>query len=133
MSEDKGKDRRVVDIRSGFFGDLALRIKLILRLIADPRVNPLLKLLPVGSLIYFIIPDIAPGPIDDVAVIWLGAYLFVELCPPDVVQEHMDSLRQVVPGEWHEAEEMGGEVIEAQFLEQEDGAENLPQKLDTSQ
>lgn len=133
MSEDKGKDKGIIDVRSGFFGDLALRIKLILRLIADPRINPLLKLLPVGSVIYFIIPDIAPGPIDDVAVIWLGAYLFVELCPPDVVQEHMDALRQVVTGEWSEAEEMGGEVIEAQFLEHEGEAENLPQTLDTSE
>lgn len=133
MSEDKGKDKGIIDVRGGFFGDLALRIKLILRLIADPRINPLLKLLPVGSVIYFIIPDIAPGPIDDVAVIWLGAYLFVELCPPDVVQEHMDALRQVVTGEWSEAEEMGGEVIEAQFLEHEGEAENLPQTLDTSE
>jgi hypothetical protein len=33
----------------GFFQDLTLRIKLILRLLADGRVNPLLKILPVES------------------------------------------------------------------------------------
>jgi len=76
----------------GVFQDLAMRIKLILRLIGDSRVNPLLKLLPVGSLIYLVVPDLAIGPIDDAAIIWLATYLFVELCPPDVVQHHMDEL-----------------------------------------
>jgi hypothetical protein len=76
----------------GVFQDLAMRIKLILRLIGDPRVNPLLKLLPIGSLIYLVVPDLAVGPIDDAAIIWLATYLFVELCPPDVVAQHMDEL-----------------------------------------
>jgi hypothetical protein len=53
----------------------------------------LLKLLPIGSLVYLVMPDIAPGPIDDAAVIWLATYLFVELCPPDIVQEHLDALK----------------------------------------
>jgi hypothetical protein len=77
----------------GFFQGLTLRIKLILRLIGDARVNTLLKLLPIGSFVYLILPDIAPGPIDDAAVIWLATYLFVELCPPDVVQEHLEALK----------------------------------------
>lgn len=76
----------------GFVQDLTLRIKLIMRLLGDSRVNPLLKLLPIGSLIYLVVPDIAPGPIDDAAVIWLATYLFVELCPPNVVQEHLETL-----------------------------------------
>lgn len=76
----------------GFFQDLTLRLKLILRLLGDGRVNPLIKLLPIGSLVYLVMPDIAPGPIDDAAVIWLATYLFVELCPPGVVQEHLEAL-----------------------------------------
>ncbi|MGB9586345.1 MAG: hypothetical protein ACPL3P_00410 [Anaerolineales bacterium] len=83
---------------SGFFADLSLRIKLILKLLADKRVNPLLKLLPIGSLVYLIVPDLAPGPIDDALVIWLGAYLFVELCPQDVVDEHLRSIQHTISG-----------------------------------
>jgi hypothetical protein len=89
----------------GFFQDLSIRARLILRLLGDRRVNIFLKLLPIGSLVYLIMPDLAPGPIDDAAVIWLGAYLFVELCPPDVVQEHMRALTSVIDGEWREVPE----------------------------
>jgi hypothetical protein len=102
----------------GVFQGLALRIKLILRLLADPRVNPLLKLLPIGSLIYLIVPDLAPGPVDDAAVVWLGAYLFVELCPPEVVNEHMAALKREVPGEWHDPLENEEEIIDAEFREE---------------
>lgn len=76
----------------GFLQDLSVRLKLILRLMGDGRVNPLLKILPLGSLVYFLFPDIAPGPVDDAAIIWLATYLFVELCPPGVVQEHLEAL-----------------------------------------
>jgi hypothetical protein len=101
MTEDK--DSEIVPPSGGVFGELWLRVRLIGRLMADGRVSPLIKLLPVGSLFYFLFPDLAPGPIDDMAVMWLGAYLFVELCPPDVVQEHMEAMRQVLPGEWRDA------------------------------
>jgi hypothetical protein len=131
MSEDK--DRKIIEAKSGIFNDLALRVKLIFRLIADPRVNPLLKLLPLGSLIYFIIPDIAPGPIDDVAVIWLGAYLFVELCPPDVVEEHMQALRKVVPTEWRDANVDDDEVIDAEFWERKEGDAPITRSGDPSE
>ncbi len=76
----------------GFFSGLTLRIKLIIRLMGDKRVNLLLKFLPIGSLVYLVMPDIAPGPIDDAAVMWLATVLFVELCPPNVVQEHLEAL-----------------------------------------
>jgi len=103
----------------GVFNDLAVRIKLILRLMGDERVSPWLKILPVGSLLYLIVPDLAPGPLDDAAIIWLGAYLFVELCPPDVVQEHMKSLTGVVPGEWRDPLPKDEEIIDAEYTEEE--------------
>ena len=81
----------------GLIGELALRIKLIMRLMADKRVFPLLKLLPVGTLLYLVIPDIVIGPLDDAAVIGLGMSLFVELCPQYVVDEHMRALRPPTP------------------------------------
>ena len=101
MSENK--DRKITLPSGGIFNDLMLRFKLIFRLLSDNRVSPLVKLLPIGTALYFVVPDLAPGPIDDAAIIWLGAYLFVELCPPDVVKEHMEALRLVIPGELHDA------------------------------
>jgi uncharacterized membrane protein YkvA (DUF1232 family) len=109
---------------SGFFQDMILRVKLIIRLMGDRRVNFFLKLLPVGALIYLVSPiDLIPGAIlpvigalDDAAVLWLGATLFVSLCPDDVVQEHMNALHKVVPGTWRDApdQETTGDVIETE-------------------
>lgn len=84
------------------FNDLVSRVKLVLRLLADSRISPWLKILPLGSALYFIIPDIAPGPVDDVAILWFGVYLFVEMCPQEIVQEHLDAMQQVGSGEWRE-------------------------------
>lgn len=75
----------VVD-REGYKG-LSLTVRLILRLMGDSRVNILLKLLPIGALVYMIIPEPLPI-IDDALVVGLGLYGFIELCPQDVVEEH---------------------------------------------
>lgn len=102
MNDDRG--RQLAPSGGGFFEGIGLRARLILRLMKDRRVHPLLKLLPVGSLLYLLVPDLAPGPLDDAAIIWVGAYLFVELCPPDVVDEHRRELEAVVEGEWRDIE-----------------------------
>jgi uncharacterized membrane protein YkvA (DUF1232 family) len=109
---------------SGFFQDLILRLKLILRLMGDKRVNTFLKLLPIGALIYLVSPvDLIPGivfpfigALDDAAVLWLGATLFVNLCPDEVVQEHMNALQKVITGTWRNAPEQdkNADVIEAE-------------------
>ena len=105
MNKDNGKEIVPGDEKGGVFKELTLRIRLIFRLLGDRRVNPLLKLLPLGSLVYFVFPDILPGPVDDAILMWLGGYLFIELCPPEVVQEHMDAMTQVIEGEWREIDE----------------------------
>jgi hypothetical protein len=119
---DKSNRKITLPQNRGFFQDLTLRIKLILRLLGDSRVNPLLKLLPIGSLVYLVVPDIAPGPIDDAAVIWLATYLFVELCPPEVVQEHLESLnatRKVMDSYQETAQPPEtGEVIDGEIVEE---------------
>jgi hypothetical protein len=119
---DKPNRKLTLQQNRGFFHDLTLRIKLILRLIGDSRVNPLLKLLPIGSLVYLVVPDIAPGPIDDAAVIWLATYLFVELCPPEVVQEHLEALnatRKVMDSYQETSQPAGqGEVIDGEVVEE---------------
>ncbi len=122
MSE-KPNRKITLSQNKGFFQDLTLRLKLIMRLLGDGRVNPLLKILPIGSLVYLLVPDIAPGPIDDAAVIWLATYLFVELCPPNVVQEHLEGLNATrrVMDSYQETsqEETHGEVIDGEIVEHE--------------
>lgn len=113
-------DQKMIPSQGGVFEDLALRVKLIFRLIRDPRISPLLKILPVGSLLYFLIPDLLVGPIDDMAVIWLGTYLFIELCPPEVVKEHARLLTHNIPEDWFEAIEPEEDVIEGEFREDRD-------------
>lgn len=77
----------------GFLGELSIRVRLVLRLMADKRVSPFVKILPVFSLVYLLIPDLVIGPLDDAAVIGIAFTVFVELCPPGVVEEHMRALR----------------------------------------
>jgi hypothetical protein len=89
----------------GFIKNLSHQIRLILRLMADRRVNPLVKLLPIGSLVYLIMPDLIPFVLDDALVIGIGSYIFLELCPPEVVAEHRRAL-------W--GDESGGEKEENQ-------------------
>lgn len=96
------KPSRSLVPKGNVFQEAATRVKLIVRLMGDRRVNPLVKLLPVGALAYWLIPDIAPGPIDDALLLWLGTYLFVELCPPNIVQEHLRELTGTIEGEWRE-------------------------------
>jgi uncharacterized membrane protein YkvA (DUF1232 family) len=121
----ENKERKITIPKGGVFDDLATYIKLVLHLMGDKRVNPFLKLLPIGAAAYFIIPDIAIGPIDDVLVVWLGTYLFVELCPPDVVQEHREAIRnQAVLDEPRKPPQQptgkDEEVIEGEFWEKKD-------------
>jgi uncharacterized membrane protein YkvA (DUF1232 family) len=122
---DKKKIYQYAD--KGFIQNLTMRIKLILRLMADSRVNFLLKLLPIGALIYLVSPiDLIPGAVipfigalDDAAVVWLGITLFVNLCPEEVVQEHMEALQKVINSSWRNAPEQNGadEVIDVEAHE----------------
>jgi hypothetical protein len=103
----------------GMLTDLTKRIKLIWRLLNDPRVSPWLKLIPAASLVYLLVPDLVIGPIDDAAIIWLATYLFVELCPPNVVEEHQRILdgKPPVAAEGNDEDIVEGEVIEGEFRE----------------
>lgn len=99
MADNQNKPRNMIPRSGGFFGELTSRFRLIGRLMMDTRVNPLVKLLPVASLAYAIWPIDVPGPIDDAVVLWLGTTLFVELCPPDVVDEHLSAIQAKLTGD----------------------------------
>jgi uncharacterized membrane protein YkvA (DUF1232 family) len=94
------KKNIMIPPQGGVVRDFILRVKLILRLIGDKRVNPWLKLIPVAGLVYLISPiDLIPdvvfpiiGELDDAAVLWITNYFFVELCPPEIVNEHLKAL-----------------------------------------
>lgn len=105
--------------QGGMIRDFVLRVKLILRLVRDRRVSFWLKIIPVAGLLYLVspldlIPDIAlpiVGELDDAAVLWLTNALFIELCPRDVVQEHV----KAITADSSKGEE--GEVVDADGVE----------------
>ena len=93
MAERKS-EKFIVPSQGGAMRGIVNRLKLIGRLMADPRVSIFLKTLPLASLAYLFWPlDAIPLPIigalDDAAILWIGSTLFVELCPENVVKEHM--------------------------------------------
>ncbi len=96
MADNRNPNRDLVRSSGSFFQDLTNRFHLISRLLMDSRVNPLIKILPVATLAYVISPvDFLPvNPVDDAFVIWVGTTLFVELCPPNVVDEHLQAIKQ---------------------------------------
>lgn len=84
------------------------QIQLIIRLLRDPRVHPLLKLLPFLSLLYLVFPDLVPGPFDDAVVIALFLQFFLTLVPDDLIQD----LKTLQDDE--------GEIIEGEFWDKPD-------------
>ena len=109
---DRKNRKLAAPAQGGMTRDVVNRLKLIFRLMGDPRVSPLVKLIPVGALVYLVSPiDIVMGipgvsALDDAAILWFGSNLFVELCPPEVVQEHMQALGGLV-------DDASGEVVDA--------------------
>jgi uncharacterized membrane protein YkvA (DUF1232 family) len=109
---DKKNRKIVVPASRGMTRDFVDRLKLIMKLMGDSRVSPWVKLIPIGAIAYLISPiDIIMGipgidALDDAAVLWIGSNLFVELCPPDVVQEHRQNLGSNL-------EDSSGDIVDA--------------------
>ncbi|MBK8782686.1 MAG: DUF1232 domain-containing protein [Anaerolineales bacterium] len=99
MAEKKPSDITITQ-QGGVVRNVINQLKLIFRLMGDKRVNALAKLIPIGAFAYLLFPaDLAPnialpviGVLDDAAILWLGSYVFTELCPPEVVEEHTKAL-----------------------------------------
>lgn len=93
---DKKPSEIMVTQQGGVVRNVLNQLKLIFRLMGDSRVNIFAKVIPVGALLYLFSPDpiMIPiiGVVDDAALLWLGSYVFTELCPPAVVAEHMKEL-----------------------------------------
>jgi len=116
------KPGKLIVPQGGMLRDFVKRLKLIARLMGDRRVNFFLKSLPLASVAYLIFPfDLAPGvafpiigALDDAAILWIGSTLFVELCPPNVVKEHMKELESNLD------DSSSGEVVDAEATDMDD-------------
>jgi uncharacterized membrane protein YkvA (DUF1232 family) len=100
-------DKRPViyDENLNFFRNLILQARLVWLLMGDARVPLWIKGLPLGALAYLIAPfdfDFVPilGYADDVVVLTMGLKLFIDLCPANVVEEHMRSLTGNNSSDW---------------------------------
>ncbi len=108
--------------QGGVIRDFVLRVKLIWRLIRDRRVSFWLKIIPIAGIAYLVspldlIPDIALpviGELDDAAILYITNALFIELCPPAIVREHVKAIA-------HEGSASSGDdVVDADSVEIKD-------------
>ncbi len=118
MAEKQPK--KFIKAQGNIIQDTVTYFKLIIRLMADPRVNPFIKIIPIASVVFVISPFDIPGPIDDAAILGLGILAFIELCPKEVVDEHMRALNQTIGGKWTDMPPKPGQppsedVIEGEF------------------
>lgn len=117
----KTKNKSIVPAPDGgLLQEIIRQVKLVWLLLKDKRVNVFLKTLPLLSLVYLVVPfDLAPGialpvigALDDAAVVWIGTALFVGLCPPEVVEEHMNTLKKTVNVSWKDVPDE--EIVDAE-------------------
>lgn len=80
---------------AGWFKDAFREFQLSWQLLFDPDVPMSSKVIPLLTAAYFIMPvDLLPdlalglGQLDDLAIILIGLKLFVDVCPPDIVEKH---------------------------------------------
>ena len=102
------------DMGGSFLKNAMLRFKLMIRLLKDQRINTWLKIIPIFSLAYLILPFDIPGPIDDAVVLWFGTELFIELCPQDIVMEYTRELQNTLTQTSAEAQQ---DMVDADFKE----------------
>lgn len=83
----------------GFFQELWQQIRLVGKLLLDPEVPIYLKALPFAAVVYLLLPfdflpDVIPGlgQLDDLTILIIGAKMFIDMAPQDVVQRHLRAL-----------------------------------------
>jgi uncharacterized membrane protein YkvA (DUF1232 family) len=134
------EQRSAITERSGLLTDVLCQLRLIWRLYFDPRVPLWVKAIPTASLGYLIWPiDIVPelalplvGALDDLGIIALGLTTFVNLCPPDVVEEHRRAIlgetgRHVSsPGQAGGGTPPSSQVIDGTYTIKSDDSQDTP-------
>ncbi len=100
-----------------FFADIVEKVKLTYRLVRDSRISFWLKLIPISCLVYFIVPtDLLIGPIDDAILMYLGMDVVIEMCPKDIVAEHLADIQGQPVSPSAAPQE---DVIDAEFKDKE--------------
>ena len=98
------RKRQSVDAKTGLGAvtGLASHARLIWRLLRDRRVPPWIKAIVPATIIYLLAPiDLLPdailglGQLDDLTILLLGAKFFMDLCPADIVQQHLAEMGSV--------------------------------------
>jgi uncharacterized membrane protein YkvA (DUF1232 family) len=116
---DPRPPRQPIKYRPSVFVRIANYLKLFWRLLLDSRVSILLKLIPFGALVYGISPlDWVIPVVDDLVILFLGIYLFVELCPEDIVNAHRQAIEGVLEGKARDAQD-DEKIVEEDLLEGE--------------
>ncbi|MFO7663175.1 MAG: DUF1232 domain-containing protein [Chloroflexota bacterium] len=84
----------------GFFRELWQQVRLVFYLMRDREVPLYLKILPFFGILYALFPidliaDVIPvlGQLDDLTILIIGAKIFIEMAPSDVVARYMDQMR----------------------------------------
>lgn len=102
----------------GFWKEIWTQVRLVWALIRDPEVPIYLKLLPAAVVLYVLFPlDFAPdiypilGQLDDLTAVLVGAKVFVEMAPPDVVARHQQRFSEELAKQGQEGEDALKEAI----------------------
>jgi len=103
----------------GMLAKLYNHLRLVIKLIKDPRVPGLLKVIPFLPLLYVIwpidfIPDLIPGlgQLDDLGAIILGLEMFLKMVPTHIMAEYEsgDTTNTANAGP-------GGNVVDGEYRE----------------
>jgi uncharacterized membrane protein YkvA (DUF1232 family) len=114
-----GEKNEVPSRGPGFFGQLIEQFRLSWALLLDSRVPWVLKLIPLGAVVYVIspidlIPDIIPvlGQLDDLGILMTALRVFNSIAPADIVDEHTNRLRG---GDLHQINrDSSGKIIDVE-------------------
>lgn len=97
---DKNKSATDNLKNTGFLSELWRQVRLVFYLLKDREVPIYLKVLPVIGILYTLFPidiitDFVPvlGQLDDLTILLIGAKVFIEMAPPQVVARYMAQMR----------------------------------------
>ncbi|MGQ9491140.1 MAG: YkvA family protein [Anaerolineae bacterium] len=105
----------------GLWGEIMRNLGLVWRLLNDPRVPLLNKLVIPGLFLLYLLwpadlwPDLFPlvGQVDDLVLLALALKLFIDLSPAEVVRQYREGKSYGNPGKQRGG--MAEEVIEAEY------------------
>jgi uncharacterized membrane protein YkvA (DUF1232 family) len=122
-----------VQQKASTLAQILANVRLVYRLLKSNKVALWVKVVPILALIYVISPvDFIPDPIlglgqlDDLTVLLLGMWTFLQLCPPDVVAE-MRGESNVVDGSFRVVpDDTAPATPDVEQLAASDGAKEPP-------